>query len=245
MLPYREPRGYWGVFLALGLGLASSGHAQEQAQSADERPADQPAPAGAIPLPVPVEIIEDDASARAREGREAENRQRDLRDLAAQEGMNEAAQAMNEATQRMADLSLWQTRLAVVGTAALVATLILMWNANRITRQVGKNQLRAYLVLESMAQWVGGTQDIPIEAVNLVIRISNQGQTPAKFVKANAALQHLDGVGPGYDPTHAAEHKDIEAYQFAPGLPVSVIIGQVPIARVQSLIASEVKLLLI
>ena len=184
----RKPRSYWSIVLAIGLSFAPLGHAQEQVPPSEEEAPNEQSPAETIPLPVPIQIIEDDASARSREEREAEARQREIEDLAAQEGMNIAAQAMNEATQRMAelakdqvDLARWQARLAVIGTSALILTLALMWDANRATRQVAKQQTRAYLSvtkaelhLDSKTYLGGELPDI-----NVFIHIHNSGITPA------------------------------------------------------------------
>ena len=81
-------------------------------------------------MPLPIEIVESQAAAEARERHEAEARQRDIADLAAQQGMNAATQAMNAATQRMAEYAFWSTFLVAVGTAAVVWSLILMRQAN-------------------------------------------------------------------------------------------------------------------
>ena len=160
--------------------------------------------------------------------------------------MNAATEAINRATQRMAKYAFWSTVFVGVGTVLLIWTLWLTRQANKaardavsVTREIGKKQLRAYLVLESMPEWVGGFSGHPLGGVNLGMRISNRGQTPAKLVKATAVLQHLDEVESGYDPSSFAKPVDMAAYQCAPGIPVSTRIGQIPLAKVQSLITSK------
>lgn len=184
----RKPRSYRSVVFALGLTcLPILGQAQEHAQSPQGQPSAeqqpfQPSQSPAPRNPIRIEIIEDQAETDARKRREAEADQREIDDLAAQQGMNAETQAINEATQRMAAYSWYQTWAVAIGTilvfASLVLTVIATWAAHkaiRVTREIGNAQLRAYM------GWHRGGLTLhhrELQVAGLVV-IKNFGQTPA------------------------------------------------------------------
>lgn len=126
--------------------------AQEDSDTRQGEAADQQGPTEPIPLPFPVQLIEDAEAIENRRQSEEESRQREIDDLAAQQGMNAATQAMNDATQRMAKYTLWSAVLVGIGTILLFWTLCLSRQANRaaiaavnVTREIGIVQTRSYI----------------------------------------------------------------------------------------------------
>lgn len=191
-MPYRA----WLIAGLLGL-TAALGQAQDEAGDAERRADNQGEPAERQEPPIPVivtvplavEIIEDDAAAQARERSEAEAREREINDLAAQQGMNSATQSMNEATQDMRDYARIQTVLIGLGTALLIWTLWYTRQANRaaqdavsVSRDIGKRQLRAYLLpLSCNNEMVDDDK-----AILLTVSLGNAGLTPAKNVRLSS-----------------------------------------------------------
>ncbi|OJU36118.1 MAG: hypothetical protein BGN94_24690 [Rhizobiales bacterium 68-8] len=122
---------------------------------------------------------------------DADQRERD--DLAAQ-------QSMAESTQRIVVISWWQLGLATGGTLLVFGSLAAAFNANRIAREIGRDQSRAYLHMNS-AEFTWGNEQggHPI----IVLTVKNTGQTPAKwfavrykvFVKALADDSTLPNSG--------------------------------------------------
>lgn len=161
----------------------------------------QDRPAETLPLPLPVDIIEDEAEAKARQAAQERAEQREIDDLAAQQGMDQA-------TQRMVDLSEKQTWLIAIGTFLLFTTLLLTLQANRaairaakaaersvdVTQDIGQRQIRAYVTV-----W-----DVHIhnfrKGGHPFIRyvIDNRGQTPATIVKFGVGIRTVDD--PNRDP---------------------------------------------
>ena len=183
--------------LALGLILAPLlGQAQQQDEDAQGAPTEQQDSPQILPLPLPVEIIESDAAADARQREEHEAEERQIRDLAAQEGVNVATQAMNDATQRMAQYAFWSTVIVGVGTVLLFWTLWETRKANRstreavdVTRDVGQAQVRAYLYCKS------ARYRLSKDALTAEIEIANAGQSPATNVVVHAELTCYSVVG--------------------------------------------------
>lgn len=172
---------------ALGLIFFSlSGQSQEQ-------------PAKSYPFLFPVEIVEDQATTDAREGREEEARQREIEDLAAQQGMNSATQAMNAATQRMANYAFWSTIFVAVGTLLLFYTLWLTRQANKsaqkavdVTQRIGEAQVRAYLEFTD-AKSIAGYHMLRIRC-----QLVNIGQSPASQINIDAMLVYeIEIMKPG------------------------------------------------
>jgi len=175
-------RSYWLSAIALGLiFFVHLGQAQEQPQPAQGQAETQQRPAQDFYSPIRVEIVEDKAAAESRKRREEEAAQREKEDLIAQKGMNAATQAMNDATQRMADYSWWSVFFVALGTALLIVTLLLTWQANRaavesvrVQRQIGQAQIRAYLGVEGAR--------LDEDRFRIWLQIKNFGQTPASDV---------------------------------------------------------------
>lgn len=199
---------YWGYFVAVGLiVLCSSGQAQDQSDQTNGSANQQQAPSDNSFTPIPIYVIEDQATADARERHEEEARQREISDLIAQEGMNAATQAMNEATQRMADYAWWSTFLVGIGTALLFVTLWLTRQANvaaqlavRETRRIGEAQVRAYVAWHSCeVATVVSENHGATEIVQFAFRpqIQNTGQSPATLIDLYADFSIFDsGVTP-------------------------------------------------
>ena len=189
---------YGFVILALGLAFSAlSGQAQEQDEEAQGAATEEQGQPQIFPLPVPVEIIESDAAADARQRSENEAKEREIRDLAAQEGVNAATQLMNDATQRMAKYAFWSTLIVGFGTALLLWTLWETRKANQsareavdVTREVGQAQVRAYLYCKS-ARYRLRKDDLFAE-----IDIANAGQSPATNVLVQAELTYYLMGGP-------------------------------------------------
>lgn len=189
------------VFAVIGLALATSGQAQNQTESPQGETDQQNQPAYAPPLPFPVEIVEDQATTDARNRGEEEARQREIADLAAQEGMNAATQAIKAATNDMRDYALYSTIAVWVGTVLLIITLVLGWFANRaavdavrVTREVGRDQSRAYIFADwAVAEDRGSYSYVGISFVN-------SSATPAKWIKVFCSFEVLKS---GSTPTNA------------------------------------------
>lgn len=179
---------FWMFATAIGLILsASSGQAQVQTDTGQNGSKSQEQATNDLPFRIPVQIIEDNEAFEARERSEAEARQHEKDDLAAQQGMNAATQAMNVATQRMALHSLLSTIFVGVGTGLLIWTLCLTRQANRsarkavdVTRVIGEKQVRAYLTILNVRM----TPDKKYGGFSPVISctIRNSGNSPAKDV---------------------------------------------------------------
>ncbi len=93
-------------------------------------------------------------------------------DLAAQQGMNEAAQ-------RMADYSKWSLGLIAIGTLALIWTLVLTKRATKsaqdvveVTREIGQKQVKAYLTVDDSC-WGSNSNQFRVK-----IKLKNYGQSP-------------------------------------------------------------------
>lgn len=175
----------WIAGVAIGLAISGSAlcvQAQVGEGEGQRETTHQESPAGDAPWTFPVEIIEDETETDARQRREQRAEQREIEDLIAQQGMDNA-------TQRMADISEHQTLLILVGTVLLFATLLLTLQANRaavraakaaegtveVTRDIARRQLRAYVgteltVLKDLAAG---------KCPEMRIIIKNFGQTPA------------------------------------------------------------------
>lgn len=180
-----------GLFVfAFGLILSVVlGQAQEQGEQAKGATTEKQGQTQILPLPVPVEIIESDAAAKTRKSGEDEAKEREIRDLAAQEGVNSATQSMNDATQRMAKYAFWSTVIVGFGTFLLVWTLWETRKANKaaqnavaVTRDIGMLQVRAYI----------GTANVMVKGIvvgetpEFSLNIKNTGQSPANRVKVRA-----------------------------------------------------------
>jgi len=170
----------WLLVITLGLTLTTSGQAQEEAQSGQREANSEGQQPYEPPLPFPIEIIESPAETEARDSRESEARQREIADLAAQEGMNAATQAMNGATQRMAEYAFWSTVFVAIGTVFLFATIWLTWRAVGDTREIGQKQARAYLVLQfgDVEFNVLDNKDGSNLGVKIGVSLTNSGSTP-------------------------------------------------------------------
>jgi hypothetical protein len=145
-----------------------------------------------------VNMVEDHAASDTANTPEDRAEQRQIDDLAAQQGMNDA-------TKRMADLAVYQTWLIGIGTLFLLLTLWLTSKTNNaaaesvrvatatlaVTHDMAQRQLRAYLtVSEASAREENG-----ILGVYLMLR--NSGQTPARIYRQWACYSIEDqGAAP-------------------------------------------------
>lgn len=198
-MPFRS----WMYVFTLGIALATSGQAQEQTEGPQGEASQKNEPSYETPLPFPVEIIEDQSASEARQRHEEESRQREIDDLIAQKGMNEATRAIKDATVDMRDYALYSTLLVGFGTFLLIVTLWLTRQANRaareavdVTRVIGEAQTRGYLQFKK-GSFVLRTERV---AVNLDNRFSlffhNSGATPihVRFGNATADIKCDDKV---------------------------------------------------
>lgn len=187
----------WIIAVAFGLTvLSQSGQAQEQTSSTDGQTGQQHQHSENPALSSPVEIIESQAEANARKSSEEESRQREIADLAAQEGMNDSTESIKDATLKMRDYALYSTVAVWIGTALLFYTLRLTRQANKaaqaavgVTRAVGRAQTRAYVFfnLEGIAKPfeidIRNPSDISVD-----FEIENVGQTPARNLRHFAKI---------------------------------------------------------
>ncbi|KAA0920608.1 hypothetical protein FLO80_00010 [Aquicoccus porphyridii] len=138
------------LIVAIGLiAVTGLGQAQEQTEGTKGQASQQQGPTQALPLSIPVNIVEDQAAADARKRREEEARQREIADLAAQQGMNAATQSIDAATQDMRDYALYSTLLVALGTGLLFYTLWLTRQANRAAANGASAAQAANLVAEA------------------------------------------------------------------------------------------------
>jgi hypothetical protein len=177
--------------------LPASGEAEQKTTAPQWDAQTQQNPPSAYPTAVPVEIIEDKATAEARERKEAEAQQREVDDLLAQQGMNSATQAMNTATQKMAGYAYLSNWFVGVGTALLFVTLGLTRQANKaaqeavaVTREIGQAQVRAYLTVADSAITPPDRSAIfqDMNGVKASVIFHNSGQSPA----LNARFRHKE-----------------------------------------------------
>ncbi|MFZ1813799.1 MAG: hypothetical protein WBO55_03020 [Rhizobiaceae bacterium] len=186
--------------------LSNLGQAQEQTDNPNGQASQQQATPQVFPIPLPIEIIESQSASDTNERRAKESEQREIDDLAAQQGMNSATQAMNEATQDMRDYTFYSTLLVAAGTVLLIYTLLLTRQANKaaqetvaITRRIGEAQTRAY-VWADQPEFIFGKEsgDDPLK-VRFVWR--NSGSSPAKNCRsfATGGLCHPEKFGEMHD----------------------------------------------
>lgn len=213
---------YWIIAVVFGLA-ASLGQAQEPSDNSEGQTTQNQQPTQSLPLPVPVEIIEDQAAADARKSNEAEARQREIDDLAAQEGMNAATQAMKETTNRMAYDSRQMAIATWVGVGLLTVTLLLTLQANSaaraavdITGKVGRAQTRPYLGAK--------TADVSVtdKGVTCIVSIENAGQSFANNVIFNTGCL----AEPSFDEALlASSERDFFAGSIMPGASMQSNLG--------------------
>lgn len=169
----------WLYIFTLGITLATSGQAQEQTERPQGQAVQQKQDAPKPSFSLPVEIVEDQSAAEARKAREEETRQREIADLAAQEGMNAATQSIKTATNDMRDYALYSAIVVGVGTVLLIWTLVLTGRANRSahtavggTCDIGQKQTRAYLTRACGGVWSG-------TGLEFALDLKNTGNSPA------------------------------------------------------------------
>lgn len=183
----------WLFVAAVGLTLLPvSGQSQEKAGKAQNEAAASGEQPGGLSFAIPIEIIESDAEADARQREEDEAQQREVADLAAQQGMHLATEAMNDATQRMADYAFWSTLIVGVGTVLLLWTLWETRKANKsANRSVDMNgemfrrQLRAYVTVPPE---VGIFFECGHKCLSVTIPFRNVGSIPASDLVFNGTV---------------------------------------------------------
>lgn len=220
----------WSVIVAIGLAIAflsASGQAQQQTGGTYWQTQTEQYPSSKPPPTVRVDIIEDQSAAEARKRREEESRQREIEDLAAQQGMNRATQAMNAATQDMRDYALYSTIFVGVGTFLLFVTLWLTWQANRsaraavdVTREMGMKQLRGYVHATSMDLKEPQSEFVP----NIVIGVQNFGQTPVRNLNTSASWKLIFTGKGGPDKTSEIVTAPDRGITLGPGKEVYPIL---------------------
>lgn len=142
---------YWIITFVFGV-IAGLAQAEEQAGEAKQQAQKEQNPLQTLPIPIPVNIVENQATSEAREREEEETRNREIRDLAAQEGMNAATQSIERATWDMRNYALYSTILVALGTFMLGVTLWLTRQANNaaqqavsVTSKIGEAETRPWL----------------------------------------------------------------------------------------------------
>lgn len=203
---------------ALTLAILIAGKGAGYAQNSDSEangPAniEQTAPK-TLPIPFPVQIVEDDGRTEARQRHEQEARQREIDDLVAQQGMNEATQSMERANWRMVDQGYISLLLVLVGTFLLIWTLTQGRNANKtaqkalvVAQGIGHWQIRPYLLVELELSWNFAPHDSeksgPPTGWCLTLLESNTGVTPAIVDEANLVFntwENDEPIGDAFDP---------------------------------------------
>lgn len=191
--------------------------AQGSSQAADASPDMQ----ALSPLSLPVRIIEEPdqteeekLEAQARERREEE-------DLVAQKGMNSATQSIERYTRWMTITAIGSFFTSIVGGVLLFWTLWVSRDAVRATRQVGRDQTRAYLSVPE-AQIVYTPPNFMFEegTFDLQIVIRNTGATPARWHQVEAGLMFLPEQAPdGSGQAVVGKNLDLEAALDAQSFP--------------------------
>jgi hypothetical protein len=210
-------------FGVLFIAITSAVMAQQQDVGTD--PADDREQRSSFSFALPVEIVESDAEVQARARSEKEAERRETADLAAQQGMNEAAKAMNDATQRMADYALWSTILVGIGTVLLLLTLYLTRQANTAaqsavaaTLTIGRAQLRPWIrcKLEMALGLLATTGDSLPFGMRVVVE--NIGQTPAiDFIVSIHLFQEVDESESMLERLRTDLIKQIDSKHIRPG----------------------------
>lgn len=158
----------------------------QRGASAEQAPSDKPLP------PVRVEIIEDKAEAEARKRREKESAQREISDLVAQEGMNAA-------TKRMADYAFHQTWIVAIGTALLIGTLILTWQANRAAVAAANAAERTFYAQHRpklvVRQAIAPINDPEDHTIVVVYTMSNVGDTECWITEGHIGIDFVTSDG--------------------------------------------------
>lgn len=200
-------RSYWIAAVALGLiNLAGAAQAQEQAvePSTAQQRSDQTANSSDMPVPLPVEIVESEAQRETRQSQLEETLQLQADDLAAQ-------LAANEASQRMADSAGVQTWLIGIGTILLLVTLGLTLQANRaareavsVTREVGRDQSRAYLSITGAYLYL-------FHGSQITIGIRNIGLTPPRWIEVAGRLKIFNN---GEEAKFTADGESVETERW-------------------------------
>ncbi|WP_339636158.1 hypothetical protein [uncultured Sulfitobacter sp.] len=197
----------WLLIAAIGLTISGSLQAQEQPSA---NASNQEELTDGSVFAIPVELVESQEATATRESEEAERRQREIDDLIAQQGMNDATQAMNTATQSMMLASWLSAALGGLGTILLVWTLRLTREANKAARDAVNITDRA--ALDQLRPWisVGGLNhatavDAILDGVQYPIlhgfstTCTNHGQSPA--VKVSFASEYRMIPKSGETPT--------------------------------------------
>ena len=170
--------------IAVAFAVAAfSATAQEQPQGRQGQAAEQGTLADTMPIPLPIEIVESQSEVDTRQRLDQEAREREVADLEAQTGMNNATQAMNDATQRMAGYAYWSTIFVAVGTVLLFVTLILSWLAISVSRKIGEKQVRAYIGIDAIKDIEYLMPDLTTldehHGIKATVIIKNYGASPA------------------------------------------------------------------
>lgn len=110
-----------------------------------------------------------------------------------------AQERMAHATDWIAWLSLVTGFFGILGLGAIIYTLNLQRDANKITRKIGEAQVRAYLTINSInARYVAvqSNQEITMEW-SIEFKLRNSGHTPARNIwcKADIITPHAEASG--------------------------------------------------
>lgn len=93
---------------------------------------------------------------------------------------------MAESTEQIITVSWWQLGLTTAGTIAVFLSIYAAFKANKITREIGQAQVRAYLAIRITPP------DIFNGQTDFKFKIENTGQSPATNVRYIAGIEMLD-----------------------------------------------------
>lgn len=185
---------------------------------------------------IPVRVIEDPVDAQHARDREASSDKHEADDLEAQRKAADAAERGATASERQIIPTYLQLLIAFVGTTALLYTLILNRQANRntiravklaedankITEDTSRKQLRAYIGLAS-----GGiTLDLSKNRGLAIVVMQNYGQTPAHEMLQWLSIEILDVDEVFQEPAKPAPGVFISKSMISPGQNAQVTFGR-------------------
>ena len=162
--------------------IAGLGQAQEQSSDGQSYGNNNDQQMKSIWPTFRVQIVEDPAEEAASKRSEEESRQREIRDLAAQEGVNTATQSMNAATQAMRNYAFYSTILAVVGTFLIAWATWMNAKATRAATEataIMRQEQRPWLYIDIGNRFYIERGARPENTfISIQINITNYGNTP-------------------------------------------------------------------
>lgn len=212
------PKFYWIIIVAFGLAFATSGQAEQQEERTGGTATNQRSASENDPFGIPVRIIEDRNAVEARQRRELEAEQREIKDLAAQQGVNTATQSIDDATRDMRNYAYYSTLLVALGTIALIITLWQINVSNGILRRDQRPWISAKVEIRD------GLGYEVIDGKNLLrirfnVTLTNTGRSAAKVFFGSEYLisRHRESI-----PLPNSRPKNGRSYSILPGEVVDI-----------------------